>query len=117
VPTGQLIRFCGHECLQCATPTYKTKMREVLNRVAAYYEVEPERLKRRGGHQHVRHARLIAAYLLIELFPSTRLQGIAEVMGYKDRTGLGHAATACEHALERDADLGLDLETLRGIVS
>jgi len=91
-------------------------MRAIVNQVAAYYEIDAQELTGRGRVQHVANARHVTAYLLVEMFPNSRLQAIAEVLGYKDRSGLGHAATDFEMQLETNAELREDVETLRGTV-
>lgn len=112
------MRFCTHVCNECAQPTYKTRLREVVQQVAAYFEIDLDELLLTGTNRrrHVTDAREIACWLLLEQFPTTRLETIAEVMGYRERSGVSHAATHLEMRMETNAELRDHIANLRRIV-
>lgn len=114
-----IVNLCGHACRDCAVPSYKSRMRALVATVAAYFELDMDDLLQpsKNRRRHVTDARLIASWLLLEQFPNARLQTMAEVLGYRERSGPSHAATYLETRMEHDTELRTYIDDLRRIVA
>jgi chromosomal replication initiator protein len=83
----------------------KVKIRDVIEAVAADFDLEPEQLKTKTNESSIATARAIAMYLIKEL-TSASLPEIGKAFGGKHHTTVLHSITGIE--VKRQADVGLN---------
>lgn len=108
------MRPCGHPCRECAKPVYTSEMRELVGKVADYYELDPIRMTNMTYRDRLTtEARKAAAWMLCETYPSAGLDIIAPLLGYRDRSGVSHAVRVVEKKLQRGPTMRAVIEDLR----
>lgn len=93
-------------------------MRALVEHVAEFYAVPIERLRNPDNRSRsVIEARQMACWIVSETMPHLRYDAIAELVGYRERSGPSHAIASIERRLRTDDNLVAALTMLRAAVA
>ena len=113
-PATQAEAHRPHLCPLCSAP-FKPQhqfVAHIQETVAAYYGIHPRSMTSQERRQKISHPRQVAIYLALELTGKPYSE-IGRRFGGRDHTTVIYARRAVEQRMYADAEVLMDVETLR----